>query len=61
MLTLKRVLEKRKQHCIQKSAYNEADLLDFGQFGFSQFMGLKFRQLKRSITIYITHDYQASD
>ena len=53
LLTLKRVLEKRKQHCIQKSAYNETDLLDFGQFGFSQFMGLKFRQLKRSITIYI--------
>ena len=30
MLTLKRVLVKQKQHCIQKSAYYETDLLGFG-------------------------------
>ena len=42
MLTLKRVLEKQKQHCNQKSAYYETDLLDFGQFGFSKLMGLNF-------------------
>ena len=42
MLTLKRVLEKQKQHCNQKSAYYRTDLLDFGQFGFSKLMGLNF-------------------
>ena len=42
MLTLKRVLEKQKQHCIRKSAYYQTDLLDFGQFRFSKLIGLDF-------------------
>ena len=42
MLTLKRVLEKQKQHYIRKSAYYQTDLSEFGQFGFSKLMGLNF-------------------
>ena len=54
MLTLKRVLEKQKQRCIQK-------FVGLWPIRILQAYGPKFRQLKKSITIYITHDYQASD
>ena len=60
MLTLKRVLEKQKQLCIQKSVLEDW-FVGLWPIRILQAYGPKFRQLKKSITIYITHDYQASD
>ena len=60
MLPLKRVLEKQKQRCIQKSVLEDW-FVGLWPIRILQAYGPKFRQLKKSITIYITHDYQASD
>ena len=57
MLTLKRVLEKQKQHCILKSAH----YFICWTFLIHRAYEPKFLQQEKSIEIYITHDYQASD
>ena len=52
MLTLKRVLEKQKQRCIQKSVLEDW-FVGLWPIRILQAYGPKFRQLKKSITIYI--------